>query len=103
ATLGFRVSRQVAMRVIGVFPCSEEPAVRPNLGGPQDLPAGPQDDAHRLIGEYHRKAGHTREPSNNPAAGPSCYVPTCQRVTIAGGRWCVIPTRVAPCQLDAAA
>jgi hypothetical protein len=30
-------------------------------------------------------------------------VPTCQRVTIEAVGECVIPTRVAPCQLDAAA
>jgi len=91
------------MCVIAVFPFIEEPAVRPDLGGPQDLSAGPKDDAHRFIVEYHRKAGHTRQPSNNPAAGLSCYVPTCQRVTIAGVGCCVIPTRVGLCQLDAAA
>jgi hypothetical protein len=42
----------MAMRVIAVFSFIQEPAVRPNLGWPQDLPAGPQDDAHRFVVEY---------------------------------------------------
>ena len=91
------------MCVIAVFSLIQEPAVGPDFGGSQDLLSGPQDDPHRFAVEYHRKAGHTGESSNNPAAGPSCYVPTCQRVTIAVVRGCVIPTRVALCQLDAAA
>src|SRR6266436_2877429 len=76
-SLDLGVYREMAMRVIAIFPFIEEPAVRPDLGGPQDLPAGPQDDAHWLVVEDHRKACHAREPSNNPAAGLSCYVPTC--------------------------
>jgi hypothetical protein len=46
---------------------------------------GAQDYAHRLVIEDHRKACHARELSNNLAAGPSCYVQMCQRVTVFGG------------------
>jgi hypothetical protein len=42
----------MAMRVIAVFPFIEKPAVRPNLGGPKDLPAGAQDYSHRFVVEY---------------------------------------------------
>ena len=90
------------MGVIAIFPLIEEPAVCPDLGWAENLAAGVQDDPHRLVVEYHRKACHAREPSNNLAAGLSCYVPTCQRVTVFGGGLRVTPTRVAPCQPDAA-
>ena len=94
------------MRMIAVLSLIEEPAVRPNLGGSQDLLSGPQDDAHRLIGEYHRKGRHAREPSNNLAAGLSCYVPTCQRVMNLSEARSVNQTRSAltsACRADAAA
>ena len=94
---------QMAMRVIAIFAFIEKPAVRPDPGGPQDLLAGPEDDPHRLVVEYHRKACHAREPSNNLAAGSSGYVPTCQRVTVMGSDVRVILTRATLCQLDAAA
>lgn len=91
------------MRVVAIFALIEEPAVRPDLGRSEDLLPGPQDDAHRLIVEYHRKAGHARELGNNPAAGPSCYVPTCQRVMNLSGARRVNQTRSTPCRADAAA
>ena len=91
------------MRVIAIFPFIEEPAVRPDLGGPQDLPAGPQDDTHWLVVEDHRKACHAREQSNNPAAGLACYVPTCQRVMNLSEARRVNQTRSTPCRADAAA
>jgi hypothetical protein len=59
--LDFRIHGQVPMRVIAVFPFIQEPAVRPNLGGPQNLPAGAQDNPHRLVIEYQRKACHAWE------------------------------------------
>lgn len=40
------------MGVIAIFPFIQEPAVRPDLGWTQDLPAGAQDDPHRLVVEY---------------------------------------------------
>lgn len=91
------------MRVIAVFPFIEEPAVRPDLGGPQDLPAGAQDDSHRFVVEYQRKACHAREPSNNLAAGLSGYVMMYQWVTVLEGFQRVSPTRLALCRGDAAA
>ena len=91
------------MRMIAIFPCIQEPAIRPDPGGSQDLLAGSQDDPHRFVVEYHRKACHAREPSNNLAAAFSSYVLTWQRVTVLDGDLRVIPTRVAPCRPDAAA
>jgi len=46
------------MRVIAVFSFVQEPAVRPNLGWPEHLLAGPQYDAHRLVVEDEREACH---------------------------------------------
>lgn len=40
------------MRVVAILPLIGEPAIRPNLGWPQNLPAGPQDNAHRLVVEH---------------------------------------------------
>src|SRR3989442_7435679 len=48
----------MAVCVIAILPFIEEPAVGPNLGGSQHLLAGPQDDAHRLVVEYHRETCH---------------------------------------------
>jgi hypothetical protein len=50
----------MSMGVIAVFALVGKPAVRPNLGGSEDLPAGPQDNPHRFIVEYERKACHAR-------------------------------------------
>src|SRR5216117_4175276 len=44
--------------MIAVFTLIQEPAVRPNLGGPQHLPAGSQNDAHRFVVDHQRKARH---------------------------------------------
>ena len=38
-----------------------EPAVRPDLGGAQNLRAGAEDDAHGLIVENEWEAGHTTQ------------------------------------------
>jgi len=91
------------MRVVAIFPLIEEPAVGPDLGRSENLLPGAQDDPHRLVVEYHWKAGHARQPSNNLAAGRSCYVPTCQRVTDFEWSLRVTPTRSTPCRADAAA
>jgi hypothetical protein len=48
----------MAMGVIAVFALVGKPAIRPNLGGLQNLLAGPQDNSHRFIVEYERKACH---------------------------------------------
>jgi hypothetical protein len=50
--LDLRIDGQVPMCVIAIFPFIQEPAIGPNLGGPQNLLAGPQDNAHRFIVEY---------------------------------------------------
>ena len=52
--LDLGVYREMAMRVIAIFSFIQEPAIRPNLGGSQDLLAGAQDDAHRFVIEYQR-------------------------------------------------
>lgn len=57
------------MRVIAIFSFIQEPAIRPDLGRPEDLPPGPQDDPHRFVVEYKWKAGHTGELCNQPATG----------------------------------
>jgi hypothetical protein len=67
--LDLGVYREVAVGMIAVFPFIEEPAIGPNLGGSQDLLPSPQDDAHRLVVEYHREACHARTPSKTLAAG----------------------------------
>ena len=48
------------MGVIPVLPFIQEPAIRPNLGGPQHLLAGSQNDAHRFVVDHQRKARHWR-------------------------------------------
>jgi len=48
------------MRVVAILAFIEEPAVCPDLGGPQDLLAGPQNDPHRFVVDYEWKGRHTR-------------------------------------------
>ncbi len=48
----------MAMSMIAILAFIEEPAVCPDLGGPQNLLAGPQNDPHRFVVEYERKACH---------------------------------------------
>jgi len=54
------------MRMVAIFSLIEEPAIRPNLGRSEDLLPGPQDNAHRLVVEYHREACHTGHVKQNP-------------------------------------
>lgn len=54
ACLYLGINRQMPVRVIAVFPLVEEPAIRPDLGGAEDLRAGPQNDADRFVVEYER-------------------------------------------------
>ena len=55
------------MRVIAVFSLVGEPAVRPDLGRPENLAPSPQDDAHRFVVEYERKARHAHFVGKQPA------------------------------------
>ncbi|MGE5834710.1 MAG: hypothetical protein ACM4AI_09545 [Acidobacteriota bacterium] len=55
------------MGVIAVLTLVGKPAIRPNLGGLQNLLAGPQDNAHRFIVEYEREACHAPVVGKEPA------------------------------------
>jgi hypothetical protein len=66
--LDLRIDGKVPMRVIAIFPFIQEPAIGPNLGGPQNQLTGPQDDAHRFVVEYEREACHTDALSKAPAS-----------------------------------
>lgn len=46
------------MRVIAVLTLIQEPAVRPNLGRPEHLLPGAEDDAERFVVENEREACH---------------------------------------------
>lgn len=66
--------------VIPILPLIEEPAVGPDLGGPQNLLAGTQNNPHRFIVEYERKGCHAHEARQNSCRALSCRradVPTC--------------------------
>ena len=54
------------MRVVAIFSFIQEPAVRPDLGGPQDLLAGPQDNPHRLVVEDQWQGCHAGMERQNP-------------------------------------
>ena len=42
----------MSMRVIAVLTLVGEPAIRPDLGGLQNLLTGPEDNPHRFIVEH---------------------------------------------------
>lgn len=46
------------MRMVAILAFIQEPAVRPDLGGPENLTARAQDDPHRFVVEDERKACH---------------------------------------------
>jgi len=48
------------MRMVAIFAFIQEPAIRPDLGGPEYLTSGAQDDPHRFVVEDERKACHAR-------------------------------------------
>ncbi len=69
------------MCVIAVLSLVQEPAVRPNLGRPEHLLPGAQDDAHRFVVENEREACHTTRAVQAPCRSdfvlcpdvPTCY------------------------------
>ena len=93
----------MAVGVIAVFSLVRKPAIRPNLRGPEQLLAGPQDDAHRFVVEDEGETGHAccvGKPLANPPASQDAVAYT---VTISAWSERVTPTRYAPCRPDAAA
>ncbi len=64
------------MRMVAILTFIEEPAVCPNLGGLQNLLAGPQNNPHRFVVEYERKGSHAHGRGKTLAATSRCYVAT---------------------------
>ena len=67
------------MGMVAILAFIEEPAVCPDLGGPQNLLAGPQNNPHRFIVEYERKGCHAHEARQNSCRHVtmlSIYMPT---------------------------
>ena len=81
------------MGMVAILAFIEEPAVCPDLGRPQNLLAGPQNDPHRFIVEYERKGCHAHRRGKTLAAMSPCYLPTYQRVTVLMGSVRVSQTR----------
>jgi len=94
------------MGMIAILAFIEEPAVCPDLGGPQNLLAGSQNNPHRFVVEYERKGCHAHGRGKTLAAPCRADVQTCQRVSCCARQRSVSQTRstqAAPCRADAVA
>src|SRR5258706_563449 len=56
--LDLGIHGEMAMGMVAILAFIEEPAVCPDLGGPQNLLAGAQNNPHRFIVECERKGCH---------------------------------------------